>query len=284
MGPKPRLIGDDALCAAVLDIRYKGYAVIENFCSEELTALMLDLVESDYQPAPIVRRNLSPNQALDKYIYHLQFKNKKYLDLLTESNILQILIPFLNDSYYRQIPDNLPNFLLGYYNARSSVAALPLHQDNLLVYRGGTPISMQIAISLSGQNHSNGATILVPGSHMSGSLADREYNNAEILDLNPGDAAIWDSRLWHGALENTSGMDRWSLIGTFRPWWAKQNFDPVRGLSEHLFAAMDNQQKALLGFLSLPVVDDLESVSIKLGYDDLLGSIREYRERRSNEG
>jgi hypothetical protein len=86
------------------------------------------------------------------------------------------------------------------------------------------------------------------------------------------------------ALENPTERERWSLIATFRPWWAKQNFDPVRGFSPALFEKLSPQQKALAGFLSLPAVDENEKVALTEGLDDLLPSLEDYRRRRQYEG
>lgn len=139
---------------------------------------------------------------------------------------------------------------------------------------------MQISISLSGQDSENGATIIVPGSHRLSRYPDRAVRGiTEVIDCDPGDVIVWDSRIWHGALPNTSGRDRWSLVATFRPWWAKQNYDVVRGLNEEMYAKLTNQQLALLGFLSLAPKDEADRVSLKQGYSDLLPTLNDYRNR-----
>lgn len=194
--------------------------------------------------------------------------------------MLQTLKPFLNDPYYQKIDDDDINFILAYYNARSSVAELPLHIDNYFPTGGDHPNSMQIVFSLSGQDAQNGATVVVPGSHRIQNFPDRSISQiSQVVNCEPGDVIVWDSRLWHGALENKTGQDRWSLVATFRPWFMKQNFDVVRGLSESIFQLSTPQEKALLGFLSLPVVDETERINLKQGYSDLKTELNEYRER-----
>jgi len=269
--------------SGIASISEVGYCVIEGWLEKEKVEQALTIINGKATPSPHLSSGVSENQSRDKYVYHLQFLDSFFLDILTESNILEIIHEFLNDEWYHQLPEGDPNFLLAYYNARSSVAALPLHQDNYIPYRDSVPISMQLIVSLSGQNEENGATVVVPGSHLSGELADRDCKKIETLRLDPGDAVIWDSRLWHGAMANLSLRDRWSLVATFRQWWAKQNYDPVRGFNEKQYQKMSHTQKALTGFLSLPAVDDQEKVSLKEGYPNLLGSIFDYRSRRCNE-
>jgi ectoine hydroxylase-related dioxygenase (phytanoyl-CoA dioxygenase family) len=263
------------------DIKYSGYTVVREFLDKDTVEILLALVEKHATNKDDLT-NVSSNQALDDYAYHLQFKDEKFIHLFGQSNILKILQPFLNDPYYSKIPADLPNFILAYYNARSSVAPLDLHIDSYVPSVSAFTTSMQISFSLSGQNKDNGATTIVPGSHNLNSFPDRsaKLSGLEVLECEPGDAIIWDSRLWHGALENFSGKKRWSLVATFRPWWAKQNFDPVSGVSELIYSRLSSLEKGLLGFLSLPAIDELDKVALKEGYNDLLGSVNEYKLKR----
>ena len=268
--------------SAITRIEYLGYAVIPGVLSKELTQRILEKVKKLFGNANPVGENpgVPTNQLNDKYVYHLQYKDSDFLSILTDENLLELVKPFLNDPYYTQLAPDQFNFLLAYYNARSSVDPLKLHIDNYIPTGGYHPNSMQIVFSLNGQNAQNGATTVVPGSHNMQKDPDRKAQGIEqVLECDPGDVIVWDSRLWHGALENVTRADRWSLVATFRPWWAKQNFDPVRGLSEAIFSRLNPQQKALLGFLSLPPKDESEKVSLKQGYKDLLGTLDDYRKR-----
>ena len=277
-----RKLSADEIESAIAKIEYLGYAVIPGVLSKEVTRGLLKKVETLFECANPLGKNsgITTNQLHDKYVYHLQYKDTDFLKIITDENLLELLRPFLNDPYYTQLAPDQFNFLLAYYNARSSVDPLQLHIDNYIPTGGYHPNSMQIVFSLNGQNAQNGATTVVPGSHNIQKYPDRKALGIEqIVECDPGDAIVWDSRLWHGALENSTRADRWSLVATFRPWWAKQNFDPVRGLSEEIFSQLTPQQKALLGFLSLPPKDESEKVSLKQGYNDLLNTLDDYRKR-----
>jgi len=269
------------LAGHIADVRDSGYTIVKKFMPEETRKTLTALIEG-YSSETGMLKNVSSNQALDRYVYHLQYKDVRFTHLFGASNILQILQPFLNDPFYSQIPKGNPNFVLAYYNARSSVAPLDLHIDSYVPSVGNFTTSMQISFSLQGQSSSNGATLVVPGSHLLNKYPDRSRKlPSEIaLECDPGDAIIWDSRLWHGALENESGKSRWSLVATFRPWWAKQNFDPVSGLPEDIYSQLSLIEKGLLGFLSLPPKDETEKVALKEGYSDLLDSVKQYKDRR----
>jgi hypothetical protein len=276
-----RKLSPDEIESAIAKIKYLGYAVIHGVLSNEMTQLLRKKIEVLYQNATPIGDTLgiSANQLRDKYVYNLQYKDIDFLRILTDENLLELLRPFLNDPYYTQLAPDQINFLLAYYNARSSVDPLKLHIDNYIPAGGESPISMQIVFSLNGQNALNGATTIVPGSHNIQKYPDRTTKGIEqVLECGPGDVIVWDSRLWHGALENVSTVDRWSLVATFRPWWAKQNFDVVRGMPLDLFSQLSPQLLALLGFLSLPPKDESERVLIKQGYKDLQ-TLDEYKRR-----
>ena len=81
---------------------------------------------------------------------------------------------FLNDEYFRLIDKKRPNYILSYYNARSSGDKLDLHIDSHLPYLGKKIFMMQFSIVLEDQNKENGCTIIVPNSHKSGRFSNRK--------------------------------------------------------------------------------------------------------------
>ena len=56
----------------------------------------------------------------DKLVFNLQNKDRRFIDLLTVSFVRQICMTKLNDIYFRHIPADKPNYILSYYNARTS--------------------------------------------------------------------------------------------------------------------------------------------------------------------
>ena len=182
----------------------------------------------------------------------------------------------LNDPYYRFLPPDTPNYILNYYNARSSGLALDLHIDSQVPNPGEFTWAMQVVFMLDDMNEENGCTVVVPGSHLSGRYTDREFMNVKHLNAKAGDLVIWDSRLWHGTTENKTGAARWALIATMTQWWVKQSMDITRSLPEDIYQKLSNEQKALLGFCSIPPVDDKIRINTKCGYDFLKPSVKDY--------
>ena len=107
--------------------------------------------------------------------------------------------------------------------------------------------SAQVVIALEETTVKNGCTMVVPGSHLTGKYTDREFDNAKPLELNIGDIAIWDSRLWHGTYRNQTSQTRWALVATFSAWWVKPSMDFTRSLPQEIYEKLNAQEKSLLG-------------------------------------
>ena len=209
-------------------------------------------------------------------LYNLQNKDIWFLQLLFEPKLMQdLLVHFLNDQWFKQIPEGEPNYLLRSYIARSSDRQMPLHLDSFVPYLGDHCIVMQYSIVLEDQNAENGCTVVVPGSHKSGKYATQDaFAGALPIESEVGDIVVWDSRLWHGTTANTSGDTRWAIIGTFCRWWMKQHWNVTDNLPDEIYQQLTDSQKAILGFCSRPHEDETQGIDLKCGYDALPESLR----------
>lgn len=205
-------------------------------------------------------------------VYNLQNKDIFFLKLIFASEeIEKILIHYLNDIWYKQIPIDQPNYILRACGARTSKRALPLHIDSYVPYLGSHIYSLQYSIVLDDQDESNGCTIVVPGSHKSGDYAPQSaLKDAIPIRSKPGDVVIWDSRLWHGTTENTSGRMRWAIVSTFVRWWLKQFSNVTGSLPKDIYEKLSDKEKSILGFCSIPPDDEFSGIDMKSGYSDLI--------------
>ncbi len=175
--------------------------------------------------------------------------------------------------------EGAPNYILRSMLGRSSGPEhMPLHIDSFIPAAGSYCWSAQAAIVLEDQTEENGCTVAVPGSHRFDRYADQEAMAlAEPIPSNTGDVVVWDSRLWHGARANKSGRTRWSLVGTFARWWLKQNYELTSTLPEAFYAGLTDEEKAIMGYCSIPPLDESERIDIKGGYEDLKPRVVDYR-------
>jgi hypothetical protein len=257
-----------------------GYAKLSSFLLPETLQSLLTLTQSYYSEinaAGKIHYAGTPDRNKDdKILYNLQNIDKTYIDLISSQAITSIAKVKLNDPHYRFLPSDVPNYVLQYFNARSSGQKLDLHIDSHIPFTGDYTNMMQFVILLEDSTEENGCTVVVPGSHKSGKFTDRDLENVIPLTGKAGDLVCWDSRLWHGTLENYSGKSRWALIATLSMWWVKPSMDIVRGMNSAIYVQCNNQQKQLLGFCSVPPINPMERNNTKCGYDFLKSTLNEY--------
>jgi hypothetical protein len=252
-----------------------GYCIIEHFIESSTVELLKERVQVLWEQSACFK-GVPERDKDDRIIYNLQNKDRLFIDLLSLDDLHAVLMPKLNDPFYRFLPPDVPNYYLQYYNARSSGQKLDLHIDSYIPFPGKRTILMQTAFLLDDHHERNGCTVAVPGSHLSGEFTDRELENVEPIIAKGGDLVLWDSRLWHGTLANETRESRWSLIATWGMWWIKPIMDITRGLSEEIYARLDERQKQLLGFCCMPPQDETQRINTKCGYDSLLPSVHDY--------
>jgi Phytanoyl-CoA dioxygenase (PhyH) len=255
---------------ALTDLRRNGYCRLPKVYGDDQIGRALDLVR-EWVEGQSLTNNLPRLVRDTPQLWNLQAKDAFFLELLFEpAEVEEILIACLNDPWYSSLPEDAPNYILRAYQARSSSGAMPLHIDSFIPYPGDQTIAMQVSIVLEDMSSENGSTVVVPGSHQSGEWAKQEaLEDAVPIEAEAGDVVIWDSRLWHGATENTSGRTRWAVIATFTRWWIKQAFNITGTLPPEIAEHLTPRQKAILGFCTIPYNDESEGIDMRRGYEAL---------------
>jgi hypothetical protein len=261
----------DLMERAIHEIDKQGYAKIPNLYRADDIKKASDLVVRwNKYTEPSLAAPPSLNVGHEN-VYNLQNKDIFFIKLVLSNRLLEgILIHYLNDRWFKQIPAEDPNYILRGLVARSSHHAMPLHIDSFMPYLSPFVYSLQFSIVLEDQTEANGCTIVVPGSHLSGQYAPQSaLKDAVPIPSKAGDVVIWDSRLWHATTANTTGNTRWAIIASFVRWWIKQSSDVTRGLPSEFYAQLSDKEKAILGFCSMPPVSEFQRIETKVGYADL---------------
>ena len=108
----------------------------------------------------------------------------------------------------------------------------------------------------------NGATEVVPGSHLSGAQPDPVDQSAyeiEHLVGSAGSVAVFDGRLWHGTGAHTGGEDRLGVLVTFCGPQFRQQENQTLGLDRALWPELSEKLKERLGFKPWNAYGRLES-------------------------
>ena len=254
----------------IKEIEKNGYCIIKNFFPKKKVSKLLSLVEKNYTKNKKKKYKGVPlRDSNDKILYNLQNKDYNFIRILSDSRVISIAKHFLNDPYYRFLKSNKPNYILNYFNARSSGNQLDLHIDSWMPYLGKQIYMMQFVFLLEDSTKLNGCTTVVKGSHKSGKYTNRKSKKIQNLTGKAGDLIIWDSRLWHGTLSNYDKSSRWAIVTTLSSWWVKQAMDMPRSLPKKILNKCTNLEKQLIGFCSIPPKDEKQRINTKCGYEIL---------------
>lgn len=232
-----RSIGKDEIEFCVNQIRLNGYTVLENYLqSAQLLDQKIDRLFDfrserfaelrSYQlPEGVQRKSLQE----DDFIHHLPVYDVLFARLSVEGDHQEIIRDILNDKFYGIEPGVIPNYNLGMFNARRGHSALPWHNDVRFQHSSCETFSLQTFFSLEDMDSCNGTLCVVPESHFLGTYPryPRDFDSCEILGLKSGDLVIFDSRLHHCTIVGNNNLLNipWTILGTYRSWWLKQNFD-----------------------------------------------------------
>lgn len=273
-----REVNDEEFEQHLKNIDIYGYCVVSEFLQNSVVEDLRSKVDARWaEVAQGVYGGRPERDDKDQVIYNLQNKDKIFIDILGAPFVERLCSAKLNDEYYRFLPISCPNYILNYYNARSSGAKLDLHIDSHIPNPGIYTNAMQVVYVLDDMNDSNGCTVVVPGSHRSGEFSDRGLVDVKSVCAKRGDLVIWDSRLWHGTRENSAKSSRWALIATMSRWWMKQAMDIPAALPQNIYEQLTDRQKLLMGFCSLPPKSEWERINTKCGYGFLKPSVSDYR-------
>ena len=113
------------------------------------------------------------------------------------------------------------------------------------------PVVANTMWMLSDFTPQNGATEVVPGSHLSGAHPHpTEQGGYPIFqpEAPAGTLMVFDGRLWHGTGAHSGGGDRLGALATFCCPQFRQQENQTLGLDPTLWSPMSDKLKARLGF------------------------------------
>jgi ectoine hydroxylase-related dioxygenase (phytanoyl-CoA dioxygenase family) len=116
----------------------------------------------------------------------------------------------------------------------------------------------------------NGATYILPGSHLTpGPPTEEEfYKNAVRFTAKPGDVAMFHGRMWHAGGVNTTANWRYALAFGFYKPHLKQRIDMKQAMAGMDLSDVSDYVKYKLGFFNNPpaTIEEYQAIRKRLGY------------------
>ena len=113
------------------------------------------------------------------------------------------------------------------------------------------PVVVNVFWAITDFTAENGATRLVPGSHLSGRNPDpaRDYECVQAI-VPAGSAVVWEGRTWHAAGLNRSNGPRIGITAYYTAPQFRQMSNRTYGTKEAALDGAPRELKALMGFKS----------------------------------
>jgi hypothetical protein len=128
--------------------------------------------------------------------------------------------------------------------------AQPIHADDMLIPldKPHRPIVCNSMWALTDFTDANGATRLVPGSHLKTNPDYGGQYETIPAEMKKGSVLIWDGALWHGGGANRTGERRTGIAMNYCAGFIRQQENQQLGLSPELVRSFPPRLQELIGY------------------------------------
>jgi ectoine hydroxylase-related dioxygenase (phytanoyl-CoA dioxygenase family) len=124
-----------------------------------------------------------------------------------------------------------------------------IHADQQMVpFDTPVPLVCNVVWMLVDFTKANGATHVVPGSHLWPRPPLVTEIATERAEAPAGSALVFDGRLWHGAGANTTDTQRPAIFSYYCAPYLRQQENIVVSLRDEVYQSLDDHEKQLVGF------------------------------------
>jgi ectoine hydroxylase-related dioxygenase (phytanoyl-CoA dioxygenase family) len=224
-------------------IERDGYTIVENVFSSGLAQELLEdlgRIERELNTRP-ARNRFEGNQT--RRVYNLLSHGPLWSQIPVHSAVLPLVEEVLDQGC---LISSLSSVAID-----PGEAPQPIHADDQLHPLAKPHVSTvcNSMWALTDFTEENGATRLVPGSH----LVDHSPNFGEAYatipaEMSAGSVLIWHGSLWHGGGANQSAQTRVGIAMNYCAGWIRQQENQQLGLSQELVRTFAPRLQELCGY------------------------------------
>src|SRR5262249_7044005 len=237
------VLADDILQAHIERIQREGYTIIEDAIEPELVAaLATDLLRLEQELHIEPAHNPFEGEKTVR-IYNLLVHGKLYERIPVHENVLPVVEGVLD-----------PGCLVSSLSSISICAgeiAQPIHADDQLipVRKPHVPLVCNTMWALTDFTEENGATRIIPGSH----LSDRSPRYGKPYDsiaavMPKGSVLVWHGSLWHGGGANHTDQRRVGVAMNYCAGYIRQQENQQLGIPLEIARGFSPRLQELVGY------------------------------------
>jgi ectoine hydroxylase-related dioxygenase (phytanoyl-CoA dioxygenase family) len=228
--------------AHVARVRRDGYTIVENAIAPALADALnaaLSRLEREHDVRPAMN-GFEGHKTVR--IYNLLRYGAPFEQVPVHESVLPIVEGVLD-----------PGCLI---SSLSSIAidpgetAQPIHADDMVIplAKPHSPIVCNSMWALSDFTDANGATRLVPGSHLKTNPDYGGQYDTVPAEMKKGSVLIWDGALWHGGGANRTAARRTGIAMNYCAGFIRQQENQQLGLSPDLVRGFSPRLQELIGY------------------------------------
>jgi ectoine hydroxylase-related dioxygenase (phytanoyl-CoA dioxygenase family) len=239
-----RTLSDDQIDQAAAAVGREGWTIVEDAVDSALCdeiAADLEHLETDLAIAP--GDNLFEGLRTIR-IYNLLVHGPLYERIPVHPNVLPIVERVLDPGL---LISSLSSIAIG-----PDEAAQLLHADDQLIPlpRPHAPIICNTMWAITDFTTQNGATRLIPRSHLSTELPEMfgDYPETVHAEMPKGSVLVWVGSLWHGGGANTTDRRRVGIAMNYCAGFIRQQENQQLGIPPATAKTFDRRLQQLVGY------------------------------------
>ena len=227
----------------------EGYTIVPEVVSREY----LDRLTAPLNEAFELHRSIQVKNKVEietnGVALHILASHPEYVAFLDKLNEYGIIDHLRNDFFGSK-------FILNSFSALSTVPyadnfAAIVHRD-IRFFSGTLNMMLNMLVMLDDFTEENGATLLLPYSHLKEEKPTDDYFHANAIKAigKKGSILMFNSNVWHAAGKNQTGKERRAMPLTFSKPFMKQQMDYSKAIGYASVKTYNENLKQLLGYYS----------------------------------
>lgn len=237
-GSQPRV--DSATLETLLArVQRDGFVVLPDLLSPE----QLQAIRDDVEPH-LTHTGRNPFEGLRTQRIYAVLRRTRTCDALVEHPLVLGLLDRLL----------MPNYLLSQLQVIRILpgeAAQPLHHDDAFYpfpRPRSTPLAAATIVAIDDFTEDNGATRVIPGSHLWDSAHPVDASDAQPVVMNAGSGIFFLGTLWHSGGENRSDAPRSCVTAQYCQPFLRTQENFFLSVPRHRAASSSKHVQRLLGY------------------------------------
>jgi len=237
-----RTLTEDEVATHVGRIAEQGYTVVEDAVEPDLVDELVDALDRLAHDLAVVPADNSFEGRRTVRVYNLLAHDDIFARVPVHSNVLPVVEGVLGPGC---LLSSLSSIAIG-----PDESPQPIHADDQIIPlpKPHPPVVCNTMWALTDFSEANGATRLVPGTHLQDSPTfGGDYESIPAV-MGKGSVLVWHGSLWHGGGANTTTERRVGVACNYCAGYIRQQENQQLGIPRAVARGFDERLARLCGY------------------------------------